>query len=277
MNIDKLIREELTKRGIDVGIEEVEVIKNAVCCKGIKIINCHSTNICPIVYYDKNETISAIADRIAAAVASNLPAFDIIAVQTKDFFLTNAYISCCKHNGMTQDIVSKQYLNLDLIIKLHIPLDSDDFCSISVTKQLLKIIGYTIDEAFQIASDNSRKTVTIRSMDDILSEPIDTVGTMHVISCNHGIGGASAIIFTDVLKNWCQAHDMTDVYILPSSTEEMILVSDNAITTSALLKINKNITSSIVDPILALNPAVYHYSTTNNLVTIAAAEVIDDD
>ena len=278
MDIDKLIREELTKRGIDVEIEEVEVIKNTVRCKGIKIINYHSTNVYPIIYYNQEETISAIADKIVAVVTSELPTFDISEILSKDFFTLNAYICCDRHDSTISDVVSKQFLNLDIIIKLRVMADSDGICSIKITKFLLEIIGLSPDKAFTIAMNNSRKTVTIKTMADIIGTSDDISDCpMHVLSCNQGHGGASAIVFTDVLRNWCMANDLTEVFILPSSTEEMILVSENTITTDKLLEINKNITSSIVNPVLSLDPAVYYYSTTSNIVTIAAAEVIDDD
>ena len=278
VNIEKLIMGELIKRGLDAGVEEVEVVKNAIHCKGLKIINYSNVNICPIVYYNQDETISAIADRIVAVVKSDLPSFNIADIQSKDFFKKHAYLCCCRHNDTVSDVIVKRYLNLDLIVKLRVMTDSDSVCSIKVTQPLLNIIGLAEDEAFDIATINSRETVTIMSMTDILGEPNDILDyPMHILSCNQGHDGASAIVFTDALKNWCMANNLTDIFILPSSTEEMIIISDNTITTSALLKINKNITSSIVDPILALDPAVYHYSPVDNIVTIAAAEVIDDD
>lgn len=273
-NIEKLIKDELIKRGIDVGIEEVEVIKNAAHCKGLKIINCSNSNICPIVYYDQGETITAIADRVVAVVTSDLPAFDIPEILSKDFFAANAYICCNRHDSTVSDVVSRQYLNLDLIIKLRVMADPDSICSIKVTKPFLNIIGLTEDEAFDIAIDNSRKTITIKSMADILGTTDDILDyPMHILSCNQGYGGASAIIFTDVIKNWCMANDLTEVFILPSSTDEMIIISDNTIITDELLRINKDITDSVVEPLISLEPAVYRYSVSDNLVTIAAAEV----
>ncbi len=274
MNIDKLIKDELIKRGIDVGIEEVEVIKNAARCKGLKIINCRNNSICPIVYYDQGEAISAIADRIVAVVTSDLPAFDIPEILSKDFFTANTYICCNKHDSAISDVVSRQYLNLDLIIKLRVMTDPDSICSIKATKPLLNIIGLTADEAFDIAINNSRKTVTIKTMADILGTPDDIFEyPMHILSCNQGHDGAAAIIFTDVIRNWCMANDLSDIFILPSSTEEMIIISDNTITTDELLRINKDITDSVVEPLISLDPAVYHYSLSDNIVTIAAEEV----
>ena len=278
VNIEKLIMDELIKRGLDAGVEEVEVVKNAIHCKGLKIINYSNVNICPIVYYDQDETISAIADKIVAVVTSELPAFDISEILSKDFFTANAYICCNRHDNTISDVVSRQYLNLDLIIKLRVMANPDSICSIKATKPLLNVIGLTADEAFEIAINNSRKTLTIKTMADILGAPDVILDyPMHILSCNQGHDGASAIVFTDVLRSWCVANNLTDIFILPSSVEEMIIISDKSITTSELLKINKNITSSIVNPVLSLDPAVYYYSTTSNIVTIAAAEVIDDD
>lgn len=274
MNIDKLIKDELIKRGINVGIEEVEVIKNAARCKGLKIINCRNINICPIVYYYQGEAISAIADRIVAVVTSELPAFDIPEILSKDFFVANAYICCNRHDSTISNVVSRQYLNLDLIIKLHVTADPDSICRIKATKPLLNIIGLTEVEAFDIAMNNSRKTVTIKTMADILGSPDDILDyPMHILSCNQGHDGAAAIIFTDVIRNWCMANDLSDIFILPSSTEEMIIISDNTITTDELLRINKDITDSVVEPLISLEPAVYHYSLSDNIVTIAAGEV----
>lgn len=274
MNIDKLIKDELIKRGINVGIEEVEVVKNAARCKGLRIINCRNINICPIVYYDQGENISAIADRIVTVVTSELPAFDIPEILSKDFFIANAHICCNRHDSTISDVVSRQYLNLDLIIKLRVMADPDSICSIKVTKPLLNIIGLTADEAFDIAMNNSRKTVTIKTMADILGVPGDILEyPMHILSCDQGHDGAAAIIFTDVIRNWCMANDLSDIFILPSSTEEMIIISDDTITIDELLRINRDITDSVVDPLISLDPAVYHYYLSDNIVTIAAEEV----
>lgn len=277
-NIDNLIKEELIKRGIDVGIEQVEITKNALLCKGFRIIRPNDLNVSPVVYYSSEESISAIADRITAVISQDLSKFDADAVLTKDFFRNHAYIACCKHNCTASNmVVSKQFLNLDIVIKIYVAIDEETVGNANVTKPMLDIIGLSVDDAFGIATENSHRTVTIRSMSDIIGAPTVADFSMDIMSCNQGIGGAAAIIFADVIKNWCMANDITDIFILPSSTEEMIIISNSAITAGELLKINKNITASAVDPLIALDSAVYRYSVSDNIVTIAAAEVIDDD
>ena len=82
---------------------------------------------------------------------------------------------------------------------------------------------------------------------------------LFVISNEYFAGGAAAVFYPGFLDSIGMALNK-DLFILPSSINEMILVTDNGQDPGALLQIVKEVNRYHVAPEDVLTDAVYHYS-----------------
>ena len=75
MHIENKIMDELRNRGIDFGVEALEIKKNNVPCMGLRIIDPDRMSVSPIVYYSETETLDEIITRLLSASACDAPDF----------------------------------------------------------------------------------------------------------------------------------------------------------------------------------------------------------
>lgn len=86
---------------------------------------------------------------------------------------------------------------------------------------------------------------------------------MHILSNSNGINGASAILYTDILKEF-SANQNSDFYILPSSIHEVILVPYSVKLSKEALKemvLSVNQTQVPTDEVLSNQVYIYRRST----------------
>lgn len=267
------LREEMRLRSIDVGLEEVEVVKNSIPCTGIRVISPDTPEVSPIVYYSADETVEAIADRIMAVMQAEKPEFDLDMFRDPEYVRSHLYLSVSRRNGESQPVLRRELLNMDLIMKLVIGgVDPYGTSVIKVTADLLGLSGITEKEAWNLAEKNSRETAAIKNLAEFIGLPDDLVPPMYIASCNGGNDGASVMCFPDVFASFCETHELKSVIILPSSTQEVIVLPETDLPSMTdLVTMVDEINGSVVDPLLQLDPEVYRYSYQDNAISIAAS------
>ena len=91
---------------------------------------------------------------------------------------------------------------------------------------------------------------------------------MYVLTNNMGINGATCVLYEDVLRNFAKVHD-SNVYLLPSSLHEMILVVDNDdIDPVFLQELVRDANCSAVGMIDLLSDNIYYYDREEDEVRI---------
>lgn len=274
-HFEKSIMEELSKRGIEVGLEEIAVTKNDVRCTGVKVIDLQHPAISPIVYYSEGETVAEIANRIMMALLEDDPEVNLHFLEQPEYFAEHLILGVSKRGGEEEDIVRVPFLNLDLILRVRLDdkQTRGETMSAKVTHKMLEAVGIPVEEAFAIAKVNSLKTANFRKLSEIIRDmgmPVaDDDCEMYVATCNDGRDGAAVICMTDQFRAFCERKGYDSLYILPSSTQELILLpKTDQFCVDDLVCLVDEINRNEVEDILQLEPAVYVYTCSDNGMTV---------
>ena len=273
-NFENRIVETLRNEGIKVEAKEIEIVKNGIPCKGIRICK-EGSNICPVVYYSEQDTYEQIMFRIQTALESDVPHDSIKLLNDLNYVRNNVFLAVQKQSK--EEIVKKEYLNLELFMRIMLDLGGPAGAgSVKVTPGLVAQLSITEDDLWDCAAANSLKEAIIRNMAEILGLPdTDDEQSLYVATTGQLTGGASVLYFPDVYKQFCEDHGETECYMLPSSTEEIIVLKGSALaegelSMGELVRMVQTINADQVDPILQLEPAVYRYSIDTGEIDIVA-------
>lgn len=241
MRLDQA-KELLLNYGYD--INETTTIKGSVKERGLVILG-QSKTISPVIYEQTVEQLDELGVLELARTNTKLDTeldFDIIF--TEDYVRANV-MSGVRH--LTDDETAikwtvyddlEEYLYLDLNI-------SNTMATTVITKTLYdKLANFIdIDELREVARDNVRKEVEINNIADMLRLYVDEDETlefdfMYVATVKSRIRGASVMLLDDVLQDFCRQRGLGSVTIIPSSTDEIILLTQ----TEPIGEINNMIT-----------------------------------
>ena len=270
-NFENSIIDELKNEGID--FESIEVVKNNVRCKGVRLIT--SENVSPIIYYSDTDTIEQFMLRVRTALQSDVPRDSVRLLTDLRYVKSHVYLAAQKRGE--DDIVKKEYLNLELYMRVMLDLGGQAGTgSVKVTPGLVAQLGIAEDELWKCASANSHAGSNIRSMAEVLGLP-DTDGeqSLYVATTGQLTGGASVLYFPEIFHAFCEDHGKEACYMLPSSTEEILVLRESALddgllTVDELVRMVETINEDQVDPILQLEPAVYRYSIDTDEIDVVA-------
>lgn len=266
-NIEK-IKSELAKRGINA--EKVVVFKNGIRCDGFQIMT--NSNVCPVVYYSEGETINAFLQKVYFALRG-IPDLDLDMLRNEDFIKSHLYVSVQRRsNG--HDVLSRNYLNLEVVmcLRLHLFDDRDEQGSIRVSSSLLAMSDLSIDNAWEIALKNTQSLISIRSISSVLGVSEDLFPTLfYVATTDNGMDGASALLYVEIFKDFCLKHKIDACIILPSSTQEVMVLPDKGYGCyKDFAVIVNDINNTNVDPLIQLDPVVYRYDLCSDMIKIVA-------
>lgn len=181
--------------------------------------------------------------------------------------------------------------------------DSNGTAAITITNELIKHWNYSIEDIDMIAEMNTPSLLpkTIKTMNEIIREmfQIKTEDTdihsfqedieisekffqdmqesfskadeieMYVLSNINNLNGASAMIYPNVLHDFAVSHQ-SNLYILPSSTHEIILIPINQrLTKESLRQMVIEVNQTQVAPEEVLSNEVYYYDYKNDELSIA--------
>lgn len=272
-NFENGILEALRKEGVDA--EQVTVTKNGVPCKGFRIIT-GDGQVSPVVYFSEEETISEFVARVHRIMAEKLPEIPTQKMTDWKYVRDNIFLSLAKRG--TEEVVKKQYLNLELQIRLRLDLGPDQSGTIRATEKLIEATGVSEEDFWKAAEKNTASAAFICSMAELLGLYADDDDTLYVAT-THLPGGASVLYLPDLFRQYCEEHGEDMCYILPSSTEEVIVIAGsklrNDLEVSDLAYMVNEINAAQVDPILQLEPVVYQYTLFSNAIKmICRAEVL---
>lgn len=274
-NLENSILEQLRKEGVDA--EQVTITKNGVPCKGIRIIT-GDGQVCPVVYYSEEETVGEFVNRVHRIMAEKLPEISTQKLTNWEYVRKNIFLSIAK-NG-TEDVVKKPYLNLDLQIRLQLDLGQDQTGTIRVTDKLIKEVGVPEEAFWKAAEQNTADAASIFSMMELLGLYMDSDDDFLYVATTHLPGGASVLYLPDLFRQYCEENGEDTCYILPSSTEEVIVISASKVPehmeVSDLAYLVRQINAEQVDPVIQLEPVVYRYTLASGAIEMAfsAKEVL---
>ena len=275
------ITEELHSFGIDS--EEVTIMKNGVPCTGIRVIT--GSSVSPVVYYSQGETMDEFVARINDAVA-HTPDIDASPLSDIEFVLKNLYVSV-QRMCLDENAVSKYFLNVEAILRIRFDLSGqEESGSIKATEAILKNAGITVEEAWEAARSNTLAELHVYSMEEALGIESSGAGWMQtplrVATTESRTDGAAALLFPDLFRGYCLANDANGCIILPSSTQECLVILDDDAAEmccdyDSLAEMVKTINETQVDPLIQMDPVVYRYDTASDSIRIVASAPVEGD
>lgn len=165
-----------------------------------------------------------------------------------------------KNREYLEDMIYKKIEDLALI-PIIFTNDHHGTGCIKVREGFLKYWGVTAAEVMEEAILNAPRIMppTFRQLNEILCTQEEDDNELFVISNSYYAGGAAVAFYPGFLDCIGEALGK-DLFILPSSVNELILVTDSGQDPEVLLQIVKEVNRTQVEPGDVLTDAVYHYS-----------------
>lgn len=260
-------------------------------------------NIYLLPYYEaymKGSSMKELADKLCDVYRNQtLQAIDkdfSFTYETVKPYIIYRLVSYNRNKKLLEKIPHIKYLDMAITFHCLVREDKEGIGSIRITNEHMKQWEISVQEIYKLSIENTRKLFppVIRSMDEIilgmlqeeyiagkedelsdqiLNQIIDSNSKskehkMFVLSNQKGINGAACLLYDNLLKGFCnQVH--SDLYILPSSIHEVILVPYSETFSKVVLEEmvkEVNMTQVACDEILS--DRVYFYSRKDNKIMI---------
>lgn len=254
MNIEKI--KEIVMAASNVKeINEITVTKNGADLQGLQIIT--GKNINPVIYYNSCDDPEVIADRILEAV-NNLPELNAEDMTNPDYILTHAFFSIQRPGyGYNQGFITKPLMNQELSLRISVNLGGNEG-STRLSPEMLEQADLSPDKVWEAAFRNMEGKFQIINITDMFGMfmPME----MFVVQ------DAAVLAFPEVFRDFCKSESINSCLILPSSTEEVIVLPEGVVkeNSAEMLNMVHDINKTVVDPLIWLEPAVYKYVYTTN-------------
>ena len=201
-------------------------------------------NMGTLVYLDdffreglSEEEVDMMADEIATACKSEKlvdPASVVKSVMNWEYakkHLVMRIVNAGWNAENLQGIPHRDFLDLAIVYHVMISdFDSSSTMTSPVNGNMIFEWGVSENELYEAAMENMKKNLpeTFQSMASILGfkEDPDMGSPLYVLSNSGGVYGATALLYGEALKKMAERTG-SDIYILPSSIHEVLLLPAN--------------------------------------------------
>ena len=199
------------------------------------------------------------------------PLIDLTGISNPDVVRKNVFVSVQRRRGQN-NVIKRNFLNLELVVRMKV----GEEMNILLPSDVIGKTELSIDEIWEAALENSND-FAIQSMSYILGVPMGENQMYVVTSKTYSAYGAAALAYPEVFENYCLRTGLRRIYILPSSTQELLIVPGTVdICPYDLAKMVRDVNESEVAPDIQLDPVVYSYSLDTNCVEIEKAGDINE-
>lgn len=239
---------------------------------GKKICRIFDNGIAPPIVFSEKEVVEGYQDRGQNDLQRYGFKISSDDLMPWDRLKSNIYLSVKRQ--FEDNVLKKSYLNLEAVIKLTFDMGFGKQRIITVSRSLAETIGVSEEELWRTAEQNTRDSTVITRLSEFLGiDDDDQDGGPYMASAREH-GGASVLLLPDVFAHFCKEHNENDCYILPSSTEEVIILCGSTVRKNIsiweLAGIVEFVNNENVDPIMQLDPVVYQFSLSENSIRIVA-------
>lgn len=269
-----------------------KVIKNNdECLLGITIRE-KDSNIAPNVYvndyYNEYMKEKITVDEVVLSVqqiynsackSSDVLGVDIDTFLNKEKLLDKAIIKLLgkeSNKEFLKDAVYKTVLDdLAAVVYIYVGSNNSGIMTSKLQQKHFEQLGISLDELFDVAIANTVENfpATVKTMfdtiadmveDEILCEEIP----MFVATNNLGISGATVCLYPKLLADFCKKYGFENLYILPSSINEVIMIADTVDNDIECLKhMVEEVNSTVVDAKDVLSNSVYFYESASDSIS----------
>jgi len=307
MNYEGFLTQVQKSVGDIIGEEGKVSISHVIKNNGVEldglIIMMKDSNVSPTIYlnsyYDENCTgrpFEEIVDNIMEVYNENKDKVTICA----DFFMNfenirekivYKVINYDQNKKLLQKVPHKMILDLAVVFYCLIEQGELGNATALIYNTHLKTWDIDVNAIYEIAMKNTPKLLqsNIKKMADIIKELFmqeqninddenldifnkmdsdDISADMFVLTNISRINGAACMLYEDVLSNFANSID-SDLYILPSSIHEVIIVPQvNNLDKTELCQMVKEVNAEGVADDEILSDHVYVYNRTNHTITL---------
>lgn len=283
------------------------VKNNDTVLYGLCIVE-EGTSITPTIYLNKyfdeykdERAIDSILKEISYIYEQNKkPNMQVNANDITDFNKVKNHIVLKlvnreRNTDFLNDIPFVSFCDLAVIFSLMVSADAAETASITVRNNLFDYWKVDVDTLYKIAEENTEKLLPakIQSMNEVMKEMFrsdmgsdifsdaefskifeemtgdNSEPTMYVARNSNGINGATVLLYDGLIREFARKIGK-DVFIIPSSIHEIIMVPDNgSMDADDIRNMVVDVNSSQVAPEEVLSDSVYLYSRDNDSITLA--------
>lgn len=291
------VRKEVESRyDSNVSVTLSHVMKNnGTELDGITIME-KDKNIAPTIYinsfydrYREGVSLKAVVSEIIRIYNQNKNSININADYFENYenvrkTIVYKLVNYQKNKKLLEDVPYKRVLDLAVVFYCLIEQRKGVSATALIHNEHLRIWNVTEDEIYNDALKNTPVLLagSIVPMSKILSEiagtaPVDNdekvceytgEDILYVLTNSSRVNGAACILYDNLLKKF--ANDVhSDLYILPSSVHEVIIVpKKNAFDKSELADMVREVNEQGVSQDEILSDNVYEYNRKNGLITM---------
>lgn len=287
-NFTTLVQREVEKRaGENYRVKLNDVMKNnGVVLRGITLMQ-DDSNISPTIYlnpyYDAYEngdtTLGTVIDEVIDTYERNKINRSIdmkffLNYETVRSRIIFKLINTEKNRELLRDVPYIPFHDLSIVFQCLVSEERFGNASILIHNVHLQLWKVNARELYECALENTPllQGYELADMNTVLEEMKELGGIddeeiedmqqevpMYVLSNKSRINGASCILYKDILKDFAMVVDK-DLYVLPSSIHEVILLpSDGTQESEQLKEMVREINQSQVEKEEVLSDSVYYY------------------
>lgn len=256
---------------IGIEAEEKMMNKNGIT---LEVVVIGSGVIRPVLYNNQSTSDKELVMRCVETIENGTAQVDQTDFTDWNKAKDNLYLYLRRATG--DGAVTESFLDLELVCCVQFKV-GEEMASVNVNEHLLRALGVCREKLFHVAERNTFSKFTAESMEHKMArlmygtESDDEIAgaTMVVISNDENYRGASLMLDTAHLKEVADIM-CSDLYILPSSIHEVIVVpTDAGAYISDLESMVKEINESEVAPEEVLGNTIYKFSREDMTITYA--------
>ena len=301
----KQIIEKRMGEGYDISI--YKVIKNNSLELDSLVVLQEGRNIAPNIYlmpyyesYLEGTTIDDVADRLCGVYqygsVQNVDDDFCYTLKEMKPYIFYRLVSFDKNIKLLEEVPHIRYLDLAITFHCLVRSDEDGIGTIRITNEHMKLWDVSLGEIKELAVANTERLfpATIKSMEEVLMgmlsgelvlaggdnpmadltpKLIDDLKNpcqqeMYILTNQKGINGASCMLYGDVIRTFA-SHINSDLYILPSSIHEILLVPQTPdMKKETLSKMVEEVNQTQVAREEVLSDKVYFFSRELNSIIL---------
>lgn len=185
-----------------------------------------------------------------------------------------------KNKELLEDCPHRRLHDLAVTFRWVAHIDDDGVSTSLITNRQVKEWGITVNDLVLAAQQNTPRLfpAKIIDMEEMLAGMRSFISCpsaipMYILTNEQEVNGASALLYGDVLKDFANKKG-TDMYILPSSIHEVILLpSDRINDPTKLLSMVHDANTTVVSIGNVLSDSVYYYDRKTDYIT----EIVSDE
>jgi len=294
--------------GEEYTIQVNTILKNnSITLDGVVILK-EGAKLTPNIYldqyyvlYEQGESLTEIIDSILQVYTDKVAEKNDVEIQFDLESMKDKIIFRLVNREKNQELLSGcPYMDyLDLAVTFHCLIQEQEDCigTIRITNEHVELWGTNTQQLYQYAMVNTQKLMPplLRRMEDVLREilqsnqigmgqeeiqmelerlklededSVDNKAQMYILSNTKGINGAACMLYPDVVSNFARLLK-SDVYILPSSIHEIILLpASQEYETEKLEEMVADINQTQVPYEEILSNHIYYYSLVSKQIQI---------